>query len=121
MSDIRHISYSGILQDESAAALLSEYAAECSIPEIGETAPQEALYAQMENAGMMSCFGVFFGDSLVGFATILVYVLPHYGRRVASVESLFIAKAHRDGGNGSELMRTIECEAQSDEPDRGTD
>ena len=111
--EIRPVRYSEILGAEGAAELLAEYSAECSIPEIGETDPQAGLYAQMENAGMMSCFGVFWCESLVGFATILVYVLPHYGRRVASVESLFVAQGHRAGGGGKDLMRAIEQEAKS--------
>jgi len=106
---IRPISHSEILD---AKGLLAEYAAECSIPEIGETNPQREMYAHMESTGFMRCFGAFEGDDLVGFASILIYVLPHYGKTVASVESLFVQKSHRHGGSGVKLMQTIEKEAK---------
>src|SRR5207302_758034 len=88
--EIRPISYTEILD---AAALLAEYSAECSIPEIGTPNPQREMYAKMESCGLMHSFGAFEGDDLVGFATILVCVLPHYGKKIATVESLFLAKA----------------------------
>ena len=108
--EIRPVRFEMIL---GATGLIEEYDAECSIPEIGEIDPQGALYAQMEAAGLMRCFGVFMGGWLVGFASILFYILPHYGKRVASVESLFIAKAHRASGNGAALMQAIEQDAKA--------
>ena len=106
--DIRHVSYSGILEADSSAQLIAEYSAECSIPEIGTPNPQKALYDRMESSGFMDCLGVFDHNVLVGFATILFYVLPHYGKKIASVESLFVAQSHRRNGTGSQLMQSIE-------------
>jgi len=39
---------------------------------------------------------------------MLTPVFPHYGKRVASIESLFIAKASRSSGAGLELMNAVE-------------
>ncbi len=105
---IRPISYAEILDSPDAAELLAEYSAECSIPEIGVPDPQRETYARMESLGLMHSFGVFGKKSLVGFATILVFVLPHYGKKIANVESLFLAKAHRRGGAGRQLLAKIE-------------
>lgn len=66
------------------------------------------MYEAMEATGLMQTFGSYEGNELVGFATILIYVLPHYGRQIATVESLFVAKKYRVGSTGRELMKNIE-------------
>jgi len=108
--EIRRISYADILDAEG---LLREYSAECSIPEIGIPDPQRDIYARMESSGLMHSFGVFDGIKLVGFATLLVFVLPHYGKTIANVESLFIARLNRSGGGGKRFMEYIESFAAS--------
>ena len=110
---IRPVSYADILGAPNAAVLFAAYGIECSIPEIGEIDPQAALYSQMEQSGMFQAFGAFKGDELVGFAAVLVYVLPHYGRKIAAVESIFVAPEHRSKGTGNRLMNAIEEYAKS--------
>jgi GNAT superfamily N-acetyltransferase len=105
---IRPVTSREILSAPNSVALMLEYAAECSIPEIGQICPQGDMYEQMEGTGRFQCFGVFEGDLLTGFASVLVYVVPHYGKKLATLESLFIAREHRRGRLGSELMHTIE-------------
>lgn len=107
--EIRRISYVDVLD---SPALLAEYGAECSIPEIGTPDPQRETYARMEATGLMHSFGMFDGADLVGFAAILVFVLPHYGKQIANVESLFIAKSHRRGFVGTKFLRHIEAWAE---------
>ena len=46
---------------------------------------------------------------------MLTPVFPHYGKRVASIESLFIAKASRSSGAGLELMNAVEKYAKEAE------
>lgn len=108
--EIRHVSYAAILGDPGAADLLDEYSAECSLSEIGETNPQVQMYRAMEASGMMQAFGAYKGSELVGFATLLIYVLPHYGKKIATVESVFVARAQRSGV-GNALMKAIEGHA----------
>lgn len=91
--------------------LIAEYAAECSIPAIGEINPHRELYALMEKSGLMQCF-MARDEQNIGFAIVLMPVLPHYGKRVATLESLFIAKDSRRSGAGRELMRTLEASAK---------
>lgn len=209
---ITPVSYADIL---AVPELLAEYAAECSIPEIGTVNPQGEIYAVLERAGFAKMFGAFHvetftdgasngnlgtatppstgsdsrddvsvnrllcsprrvgervargadrrshrsdssfsnvahrskdefsetlsspmhdvscsnvqtygadsnignnGDpchivprqQLVGFASVLVSVLPHYGRKVATLESLFVSAPHRSGGKGAHLMAAVE-------------
>lgn len=97
----------------AADSLLEEYSHESSLAEIGETNPQRGMYAHMEHSGMMRTFGAYSDGALVGFASILLYVLPHYGRKVATVESLFVASSRRSTGAGAKLMHAIEEYAQT--------
>lgn len=109
---IRPIRYAEILDAPNAQQLLEEYAAECALPELGAINPQREIYAAMERSGAFQCFGAHGEDgSLVGFAAPLTYVVPHYGTRIATVESLFMAAAHR-GWTGGKLMRAIEEHAR---------
>lgn len=104
---IREINYRDIL---AATELLEEYSAECALPEFGEASPQPAIYEAMEKSGMR-CFGVFDGDTMVGFATLLTYPVPHYGKKVLTTESIFVAQGHR-ARFGRELLDSIEQTAR---------
>lgn len=96
----------------AASKLIAEYAAECSIPAIGPTNPQHELYGKLEKSGALKCFGAFEGDELVGFGNVLVYVLPHYGKTIATAESLFVASSYRHLSTGKSLMSAIESYAR---------
>ena len=105
---IRPVSYTEILDAPNAGELLDEYSAECSLPELGKPDPQRALYLLLENSGGFQAFGVYEVDRLIGFACVLIYPLPHYGKRVAATESIFISMGYRSRSRGVELMNYIE-------------
>ena len=111
--EIRHSTYAELIAAKNSRELFDEYAAECAVPELGRINPQDALYEQMESSGMLQVFTVFERDTLIGCAIVLFYVVPHHGKKMATVESIFIDKAHRAGGIGQELMWTIEQEARA--------
>lgn len=106
--DIQTISYSDILRAPKAPDLISAYAQECSIPEIGTPNPQSDLYSLLETSKALRAFGVYRGEELVGFAALLVSVLPHYGQKVATLESIFVHPDHREGHAGRLLMLAVE-------------
>lgn len=93
-------------------ALLAEYEAESAIPELGQTVRHADLaqYKAMEAAGLMHMLGAFRDDGeIVGFLTLLIAPLPHFGGRlVASTESVFVTAAERRGGPGLDLLRAAE-------------
>lgn len=99
------------IRDEGAA-LLAEYADECSIPAIGRPAPQWQTYAMLEASGLFQAFAAVSEDQFVGFGTMLMAVLPHYGVKVATVESLFVSKTHRRTTAGRDLMDAMERSAK---------
>jgi GNAT superfamily N-acetyltransferase len=109
---IREIRHVDVLAASTAVDLLAEYEQECSIPLIGRTNPQADIYANLETLGLMQVFGVYAGDELVGFASVLFTTLPHYGKKVATMESLFVSKPHRSGAIGNRLLHTVEDYAQ---------
>ena len=102
------VSFAYILGHPARKRLLDEYAAECAQSELGETMPQAELYEAMERSGSMRTFGVFLRDRLIGFAALLLYVLPHYGRKIATPESIFIEKDSRSTGAGQKLLDFVE-------------
>ena len=98
-------SYARLLEQ---TALLQEYAAECSIPEIGIPEPNARVYEAMEHAGVFQGFMAYQGESVVGFAGLLLPIMPHYSKRVATVESIFVTASARKSGIGKELMSAVE-------------
>lgn len=124
---IRRVSHLQILCAPNAQQLIDEYAAECSISQIGRIDVQAETYAQLEAAGLMTCFGVFedydpgelrgpalpadFFVQLVGFGSVLITVPPKYGRKVGMVEGVFVSRSHRAHGTGRALMDALEDHA----------
>lgn len=105
---IRPVSYRQLLDDPECEALLADYSEECSLPELGKISPQRELYAVMETAGGLQCFGVYENRHLIGFISLLIYTLPHYGKRIATTESIFLSRKYRTGRAGMEMLRLIE-------------
>jgi GNAT superfamily N-acetyltransferase len=92
----------------NAQELFDEYSAECSVPMVGKINLKRQMYDLFEESGMLDVFGVYDGEELIGFGSVLFSELPHYSLHVANVESLFIASAHRAGGTGRALMLAME-------------
>lgn len=108
---IRTATIGEIEQAGALPELLAGYAEESSIPEFGQASPDFEAYRQMEAAGALHVVGVF-APQLVGLAFMLVYGLPHYsGRRICTMESLFVLPAYRAGGAGLKLLRAAEARA----------
>lgn len=69
--------------------LLKAYEEECANPLLGPTNPDRGMYEAMSRSGMLTCFGCFDGNNLVGFATVLITVYPHFSKKVATGESIY--------------------------------
>jgi GNAT superfamily N-acetyltransferase len=90
------------------AELFAEYAQESALQDLGEPVVQIETYRQMEAAGVLHMIGAFQGPHLVGFLVLIVSVVPHFGRLIASTESLFVSKSARRGGAGMQLLQLAE-------------
>lgn len=108
---IRHCTVDDLYAAPNRQELLDEYAAESSILGV-PYAPQWHMYQQMEAVGALRFIGAFQDENLVGFVTVLTSVLPHYGVRASTTESLFVTKIHRRTGAGIRLLRAAEKHAQ---------
>jgi GNAT superfamily N-acetyltransferase len=111
-TEIRRVGCMDILGAPNAEELFAQYAAECSVPLIGPISPKVETYKLLEEAGALHFLGAYADGELVGFASVLCIELPHYSRKAANVESLFIAKDHRAGGAGRLLMAAVERDAR---------
>jgi ribosomal protein S18 acetylase RimI-like enzyme len=102
--DLRRVSCMDILDAPNAQELFAQYAEDCMRP---GSQPQVEIYQKMQNAGMLACFGAYAGETLVGFATVVASVMPHDGKRIASLESLFVKRAFRDDGVATMLLSQV--------------
>ena len=91
---IREVTVADVLHAPNSVELFRMYAEECSLPELGSIAPTDETYANLSRAGMTT-LAAYDGERLVGFATLLTYVVPHYGKKIAATESIFIAEKYR--------------------------
>jgi GNAT superfamily N-acetyltransferase len=113
MADIRKVSYADILGAPNAKELFAEYESECANPELAPINPQADLYALMEASGGLQAFGVYEGDALIGFLTVLVWTIPHYGKNIGSNADIFLAPGHRMSGTGARMIDLAEEYAKS--------
>jgi GNAT superfamily N-acetyltransferase len=99
----------------NSADLHRSYATECLVP---NAQPQFAIYSAMEQAGVLKCFAAYVypqSDNqpvLIGFLSLLCTVMPHNGKRWATVESVFVDPVYRSTGAGNSLLDHAERYAQ---------
>lgn len=107
---VRPISVAEAFDSPVFAALCDEYREESlRNPNMLGASPDRVGYERMVQAGVMQPLGVFTGDELVGFCTVIISPVLHFGGKVvASTETLFIAKAHRASRAGITLLRSAE-------------
>lgn len=96
---------------EVAPHLFAEYAEECGFTSLGPPSPQWDIYEAMQELGVLHTYGVYVDSAMVGFANVISSILPHYGVKAATVESLFVSKPYRATGAGTRLMECIEANA----------
>jgi GNAT superfamily N-acetyltransferase len=103
------VSVAAIFDAPNAADLIRAYAKECLIP---DAQPQRMTYEAMERTGVLQCFAAYAGPEgaslLIGFVSVICAVMPHCGKRLATVESLFVEPDYRDTGAGVDLIAAAE-------------
>ena len=102
-----------VLDDPQFDALIEEYAEECSISDMPPINYQRDIYLQLESVGILHAFAAYDGGKLIGFMSMILSVLPHYGALTATTESVFVAKGYRKGSTGIKLIRAGEQFAES--------
>lgn len=105
---VRPCSVDDIEHAPNINALLAEYADESAIPALAPHEPQWDSYRKMAELGILHVSGAFHGDELIGLVFVLCSTLPHFGKRVATTESLFVTAEARRAGVGMRLLREAE-------------
>lgn len=88
--------------------LLAEYGCESAIYGLPPPSAKMETYRQLELVGALHVIGAFIDDELIGLATVMLPVLPHYNVAVAVTESFFVLKAFRKTGAGLKLLAEVE-------------
>ena len=91
--------------------LLQGYAEECANPYLSKPNPDSQTYLAIESSGILDVYSVVDDGSLVGFATVLRSIYPHYGLPMTTVESIYVSKEARAKGAGGGLLSLIEQQA----------
>lgn len=110
---IKQVTCHELAGDPKFAGLIEEYANESAIAGMPRPNYQFGMYRLMEVAGDFHLIAAYVDDVLVGFLSLVINVVPHYGKRVASTESYFVTESHRKGGPGLDLLRAAEWIAKA--------
>lgn len=105
---IKKIKFSDLEKDQNFSALRDEYSEECAIAGLPPIAEKFEVYKRMEDVGFFHLFGAYSGDRLVGFVSVIISIIPHYGVAVAVAESLFLSKEFRSTTLGRSLISAAE-------------
>ena len=105
---VRPCTVADLAESPEFGALADEYAAESGRAITEGHNPQIEFYRQAEAAGNMLFAGAWLGDELVGILVLHISVVPHFGKTIASTESLFVASHARESGAGSALLEQAE-------------
>ncbi len=108
MTSIKSCTALEIINHNDFESLRGEYITECANAYLPIPHEKLEMYKALDASGTLHGFGAFDGVKLIGFVVVLTPVLPHYGRIMAIVESLFVASAYRKSGAGLKLIRRAE-------------
>lgn len=92
--------------------MIDEYA-ELAIKQMPKPLYKKEDYQRMEDAGVLTGWGAIQDGRVVGFASCIHSVIPHYGVGVVIVESLFVGKEARRRSFGIQLLNVCEWHAKS--------
>lgn len=104
MIEIRKCTVAEVEQQPNFSELLGEYAKALVVKGAPPAKAKMELYYQLEKSGSFQAFGAFVYGQMIGFVTVLVTVLPHYGVAMAMTESYFVIESFRGGTNAGKLL-----------------
>lgn len=113
MLEIRKSSISELRDAPNIIELLDEYADESANNDMPRPNARAEAYLSLESTGMLHTFLAEKDRNIIGFITLLVTVMPHYGVPMAVTESFFVQKEHRKSGAGLRLLGSAEEYAES--------
>jgi GNAT superfamily N-acetyltransferase len=112
MCEVVRTTVAALWDDPYFDGLVDEYAAESSIEGLPHPKNKRETYEMLESVGALTVFGAYQDRHLIGFLTILLPIMPHYGEVVATTESYFVGADYRKSGAGLKLLRAAEVFAK---------
>lgn len=103
--ELRDVHARDVFASKEFGHIVEAYAAESGNPDLGEATPVLEFYERMEQAESLRFVAAFDGDKIIGVVVVVATLYPHFGKKVASCESLWLDKAYRDGYAGLKLIR----------------
>lgn len=93
-------------------ALAAAYAAESQIKGLPAATTDMRGYQNLETAGFLHVFAAHRNGELIGFLSLLVAPHPRYSVSLATTESYFVAREHRNTGAGLRLLSAAKVKAR---------
>lgn len=103
--ELKEVSVGTIFESPEFGQIVEDYRNESGNPDLGEAVPSREFYERMASAGALRCVVAYDGSRIVGIVLVVATIYPHFGKTVASVESLWLDRSHRAGGSGLKLIR----------------
>lgn len=113
---ITKIPVSCIVYADNSDYLFKEYFNEGKTGLTGEPIVNRELYIQLDNMGVLDCYGIYDNDTLGGFIIASTTPSPHYGGLATNIMSVFVLKEYRKYGTAKKLITLVEQAAK----DRGS-
>jgi GNAT superfamily N-acetyltransferase len=88
--------------------LVVEYEKEKANLELGAARWDIKAYEKLHEEGKYFAVGAYDEDKLIGFGGVLVSVLPHYNKLVATIETIFLKEEYRKGRTGVKMVQELE-------------
>lgn len=105
---VEKINIAQILEAPNAEYLFKLYFKEGSRDILSTYEIDKKLFYTMDANKMLDCFGIFEGDTLVGFTIASTSRVPHYSCEATTIVSLFILKEFRKHGRAKSLIESVE-------------
>ena len=109
---IEQIPVSQIFAHKDFSKVVEAYCSESGNPDLGSAMPSLEWYERMEGAGLFRICGAFDDDRLVGVVSVTAVFYPHFGKVVASCESIWLDKDYRKGTTGLRLINKAKAMAK---------
>jgi len=108
---IKVVRFKDLDEDPNFQDLLDEYIAEGQIQGLPPAECQKDMYRAIDDLDTLQYLAGYSGDRLIGFLTMVVAIMPHYGVMMASTESYFVGAEFRKTGMGLKLLKAAEKQA----------
>ncbi len=101
---VKALTFQELETSKGFAELVNEYIAETA--NMAGTRPQiiSESYRALSDAGKFRSIGAYDGDTVVGFAGVLINESRHYAHPICSMEALYLRSPWRKGTNGLRLI-----------------